>query len=116
MLRILVDQDFDQTILRGLLRRIPSLDFVTAHQAGLSEVADPDLLAWAADAGRILLTHDRRTMTAHAKTLMEVGEMIAGVIIVPRQMPLAQVIEELELIVACGEETEWHNLVRHLPL
>ena len=46
MLRFLADQNFDGDIARGLLRRIPDLDVVTAHQANLSEAPDPDLLKW----------------------------------------------------------------------
>lgn len=61
-MRLLIDQNFDHDILRGLERRIPNLDAVTAHEEGLSEVSDPELLLWAADAGRILLTHDLRTI------------------------------------------------------
>jgi hypothetical protein len=31
MLRLLIDQNFDQDILRGLTHRIPNLDAVTAY-------------------------------------------------------------------------------------
>jgi hypothetical protein len=31
MLRLLIDQDLDQVILRGLLLRAPSLDVITAQ-------------------------------------------------------------------------------------
>lgn len=62
MLRLLIDQDLDQVILRGLLLRVTTLDVTTAHQAGLSDSSDPDLLAWAAEQARIVVTHDRRTM------------------------------------------------------
>lgn len=41
MLKILIDQDFDHDILRGLVRRLPELDFVTALEVGLNEVKDP---------------------------------------------------------------------------
>ena len=49
MLRLLIDQDLDQVILRGLLLRVPNLDVITAHQVGLSDAFDLDLLAWAAE-------------------------------------------------------------------
>ena len=44
MLRLLIDQDLDQVILRGLLLRVRGLDVVTAHQASLSDASDADLL------------------------------------------------------------------------
>ena len=90
MLRLLIDQDLDHVSLRGLLLRIPSLDFVTAHHAGLGEVPDSNLLAWAAEKGCVLITHDRRTMPHHASELIQRGEEISGVIIVSRQLPVSQ--------------------------
>ena len=116
MLRLLIDHDLDQDILRGLLRRVPDVDVVTAFEIGMSESSDPDLLAWAAEVGRVLVTHDRRTIPAHAAARLAAGEDIAGVIIVSRQMPMGSAIDELEIVVSCSEAEEWHNLVRHIPL
>ena len=44
---------FASDILRGLLRRVPDLDAVTAYEVGKRDAPDPELLAWAAEAGRI---------------------------------------------------------------
>lgn len=116
MLRLLIDQDLDQVILRGLLLRVPSLDVITAHQAGLSAASDPELLAWAADQTRIVITHDRRTMPYHAADRITKGEKIAGVIIVSRRLPVSQVINDLEIIVSCSDVDEWENVLKYLPL
>src|SRR5215813_8023022 len=116
MLRLLIDQDFDQDILRGLLLRIPNLDVVTAYEVGLSAAPDPELLEWAADNRRILLTHDRQTMPGHVADRIVAGEKIAGVVIVSRQLPISRVIDDLEIIVICSDEGEWENVIRHLPL
>ena len=116
MLRLLIDQDFDQDILRGLLLRIPNLDVVTAYEVGLSAAPDPELLEWAADNRRILLTHDRQTMPGHVADRIVAGEKIAGVVIVSRRLPISRVIDDLEIIVICSDEGEWENVIRHLPL
>ena len=116
MLRLLIDQDLDHVILRGLLLLVPNLDVITAHQVGLSIASDPEVLAWATEQGRIVITHDRRTMPYHATSRIARGETIAGVIIVSRQLPVSQVINELEIIVSCSDMSEWENLVKHLPL
>ena len=116
MLRLLIDHDLDQDILRGLLRRVPDLDAVTAYEVGKSEAPDPELLAWAAETGRVLVAHDRRTMPAHAARRLAAGNDIAGVIIVSRRIPIITAIEELEIAVMCSEQDEWKNLVRHIPL
>ena len=116
MLRLLIDQDFDQDILRGLLRRLPELDAVTAYEIEMSEASDPELLAWAAEAGRVLVTHDRRTMPAHARRRLAAGDEIAGVIVVSRRIPIGAAIDELEITLMCSVQEEWQNLVRHIPL
>lgn len=115
-MRLLIDQDFNQHIIRGLRRRIPDLDAITAFDAGLSEVPDPILLDNAARTGCVVVTHDRRTMPGHAATRIARGEPMSGVLVVPRRMALQQVIDELEIIVTCSLERDWINTVRYLPL
>ena len=43
-LRFLVDEDFDNDIVRGLLRRLPTLDIVRAQDMGLFGSPDPIVL------------------------------------------------------------------------
>ena len=116
VVRLLIDQDFDHDILRGLMRRVPDLDAVTAHEAGLGQAADPELLDWAAQSGRIVVTHDRKTMPEHAATRSAGGERMPGVFVAPRRLPIGQVIDDLELMVTCSDENQWENIVRYLPL
>jgi hypothetical protein len=115
MLRILIDQDFDQDILRGIIRRVPTINALTAYEVGLSAAPDPQLLAWAAENKRVVLTHDRKTMPHHAASRMAAGAKMAGVIIVPRRLPIGQVIDELEMIVTCSSDDEWENIIKYLP-
>jgi hypothetical protein len=116
MLRLLIDQDLDHDILRGLLRRVPDLDAITAYEVGKGQATDPELLAWAAEAGRVLVTHDRRTMPSHAARRLAAGDDISGVIIVSRRVPINTAIQELEIVVLCSDQHEWRNLVLHIPL
>jgi hypothetical protein len=115
MLRLLIDQDLDHDILRGLVRRIPQLNAVTALEIGMGEATDPQLLVKAAQEGRIIVTHDRKTMPTHAADLMSEGGNIAGLFVVPRSLPLHQVIEDLQLMITCSENDEWVNVIRYLP-
>lgn len=82
----------------------------------MGEAADRELLIRAARERRVLVTHDRRTMPAHAAGLMGEGENIAGLFVVPRSLPLQQVLEDLELAVTCSGDEEWVNVIRYLPL
>lgn len=116
MFKILIDQDFDHDILRGLIRRLPKLDFMTAFDGGLSETEDPQLLLWASANNRILFTHDLKTMPGHFTELLENGTTLAGVFVVPRRLPIGRAIDELEMIIVCSESEEWRNLINILPL
>jgi hypothetical protein len=65
--RFLVDEDFDNDILRGVLRKLPALDIVRVQDVGLGGQKDPVVLAWAADEDRLLLTHDVSTRLPKSK-------------------------------------------------
>jgi hypothetical protein len=116
MLRLLIDQDLDHDILRALIRGVTRLDAVTAFEIGMAEASDPQLLIWAAQEGRVIVTHDRRTMPAHAADLMDAGKDVAGLFVVPRSSPLRRAIEDLELLITCSKNAEWVNVIGHLPL
>jgi hypothetical protein len=62
MLRLATDEDCNNRIVRGLLRRQPELDILRVQDAGLAGKDDEEVLAWAAREGRILITHDVTTM------------------------------------------------------
>jgi hypothetical protein len=63
VLRFLADEDFDNDIVRGMLRRLPNLDLMRAQNVGLSGAADPRVLAWTAQEGRVLQVDRRPLMT-----------------------------------------------------
>lgn len=59
MIRLCADENFNNKILRGLLRQNPLLDLVRIQDfSGLQGADDSIVLAWAAREGRVLLTHD----------------------------------------------------------
>ena len=62
MLHLVSDENFNADIVRGLLLREPQLDLVSLQAVGLQGAGDPEILAWAAENDRIVLTHDRATM------------------------------------------------------
>lgn len=115
-LRFLADEDFDNDIVRGMLRRLPDLDIVRAQDVGLSGTVDPTVLEWAAQEGRVLLTHDVSTMTAHAYARVTSDLPMPGVFAVSQLAPISQVIEDLVLLVECSLPGEWERQVRYVPL
>jgi predicted nuclease of predicted toxin-antitoxin system len=116
MLRLLSDENFNGDIVRGLLLRRPDLDLVRVQDVGLAETDDPDILAWAAENSRILLTHDRATMPDFAYARVAAGQAMPGVFVLNDRLPVRQAIDELLLINACSEQGEWAGRVQYLPL
>lgn len=116
MIRFLTDEDFNRRILRGLRRRIPSLDIVRVQDVGLITKPDTEVLEWAANENRIVLTHDVTTMSKHAFDRVTEDLPMPGVIEVSQDVPIGEAIEELVLITECSLENEWQNQVIFLPL
>jgi predicted nuclease of predicted toxin-antitoxin system len=116
MLRLLIDENFDHDILRGLVRRVPQLDFVVVAQIGLAGTADIELLRWAARENRTMLTHDSSTMTDFAKQLVAQHEPMSGLIIVPNELPIGRAIADLELSVLVQSQSDMRNVIQHIPL
>jgi hypothetical protein len=116
MLRLLADENFNGDIVRGLLLRQPDLDIVRAQDVGFAGADDPDILAWAAENNRIVLTHDRATMSDYAYERVAAGEEMAGVFILNDRFPVGRAIEEILLLVACTEQGEWRGRAIHVPL
>ena len=116
MLRLLIDENVNHRILRGLKSRQPQLDYVLVRQIGMSGFADLELLRWAAHENRIILTHDINTMVPAAKYRVKIGEPMAGIIFVPDQMAIGRAISDLELMIECQSAAELKDQIKYLPL
>jgi hypothetical protein len=116
MVRLAFDENFNNDILRGLLRRRPGLDIVRVQDARLPGADDPAVLAWAAAEGRVLASHDVATLTAFAYARVKAGQPMPGLIEASQDLPIATVIEDLLLVVECGEPADFEGRVLYLPL
>lgn len=94
-MRLAADENLDGRISRGLLRRRPDLDVVRVQDVGLEATDDRAILVWAAEEGRVVLSHDVRTMTAFAAARIHAGEPLAGLVIVPQSDAVGRIIDAL---------------------
>ena len=69
--RFQADADLNEHILLATLRRQPEVDFKTAMAAELAAVEDREVLERCLVDGRILVTHDRKTMPLNFYKLIE---------------------------------------------
>jgi len=116
MLRFVADENFNGAIFRGLHRQRPALDLVRVQDIGLSGINDPDLLAWAANEQRVILTHDVTTLREFAEDRVRARLPMPGVFEVGEHVSIREAIEDLLLIAECSVEGEWEGQIRFLPL
>ena len=116
MLRLLTDEDFDGRLTRALLARLPGLDLVRVQDVGLMHTPDPDILVWAAAENRIVLTHDRNTMTGFASSRVSAGQPMPGLFVVDRQAALGRILNDLEAMGAASDMDDWRDQIIFVPL
>lgn len=116
MLRLAADADFNYRIIRGLLRRNPSLDIIAIRDLGMDRLADPDVLEWAARAGRVVMTHDVATMRMYATERLRDGMVMPGLVIVHQRLPVGRVIDDIQTLVQRTAGNEIANPIIFLPL
>ena len=114
-LRFQADADLNQIIVLAANRREPTLDCQTAIAGGLIGLTDPEVLSRSAHEGRVLVTHDHRTMPQHFSEFIS-KQTSSGVLIVSQSLPVAAVVEDLLLIHAATEAKDWINRLGYLPV
>jgi len=83
MVPLLIDENLNHRLLRGLLRAIPHLDYTLAVKVGLKGASDPEVLDFAAKEHLVLVTHDLRTIPKHAYDRVKTNVPMPGVIAIP---------------------------------
>lgn len=116
MLRLAADENFNNNIVRGVLRRRPDADFVRVQDVDLSRVDDPTVLKWAAEQGRVVASHDVSTLRKYAYDRVVAGLRMPGVFEVPNSLSIGSAIDDLLLLIECSLDGEWEGQVRYLPL
>ncbi len=94
--RFLADNDLRDQIVDGLTRREPSIEFHVARDVGLGKAPDAEVLAAAATDGFIVVSHDVRTMSKHAKDRIARGQHMPGLFLLSQSLPDRITIDELE--------------------
>jgi hypothetical protein len=112
--RFQADADLNEDIVTGILRREPGIDFQTAAAAGLRLLSDLQVLTLAAREGRVLVSHDRRTMPRAFGDFLRTSES-PGLLIVSQRTDLLTAIDELLLVWMSSEAEEWINRLGTIP-
>ena len=114
-IRFQADADLNEDIVKGVLRREPGIDFRTAGAADFRHLSDLEVLMIAARDGRVLISHDRRTMPqAFAGFVRQ--NVSPGVLIVSQKTDLLSAIEGVLLVWAASEAEDWKNVLSTIPV
>lgn len=114
--RFLADEDLDSDIIEGLRSREPAIDILDVKNAGLRGTKDPDLLELGAEQDRILITHDRRTITRHFRERLAAAKPNPGLFIAPQRCSIGEIVESLLLVWTASQAEEWRDKIVYLPL
>jgi Domain of unknown function (DUF5615) len=113
----LADENFDNDVIRGILRRAPEIDIIRVQDVlEISGEDDSSMLAWATTNGRAVLTHDLSTMLPARLEHLRRASLCAPIIFVKDSLPIGAVIEDILLLEACSVESDWVPGVVYLPI
>jgi hypothetical protein len=113
--RFQADADLNHKIVVGLRRREPAADFQGALDGGIIGLSDPEVLSVAAGSGRILVSHDRKTMAGYFARFRETRSS-PGLIIVAQELDIGAAIEDLLLIWEATDAEEWADVLGFVPV
>ena len=114
-IRFQADNDLKFGIVKAVRRREPTVDFRSAREAGLDGVPDPVLLDRAAAEGRVLVSHDRRTMIDHFRDHLAAGKSSPGLLIVSQGSAIGDVVEAVLYVWALSDPAELLDQAYYLP-
>jgi hypothetical protein len=108
------DADLDPDIGRGLRRKEPAIDFRGAAGVIPDGTPDPRVLQVAADAGRVLVTRDVRTMRVHLEDFVAHRDS-PGVPLIPSSRSVGAAIEGILIVWLPWMAEDLRNQARWLP-
>jgi len=112
--KLLVDENLMRKVVQCILRRNSEIDILRVQQVGLSGVGDPEILEWAAQEERVLLTRDFKTVPRFAYERLVAGLPMAGVIAINNsQASMGQIIEDI--VVLSEFEEDCVGQIHYIP-
>lgn len=76
--------------------------------------ADADILLWAEQEERMLVTRDQSTMKSHLEQHLAAGQTSPGILMIRPYGQLSAVIEFLELADQLSDPHEWQDVVTYI--
>ncbi len=115
-MRFAADENFNGRILERLGQRFEELDVIRIQDTDFYGAPDPTVLEWAAQEGRIILTHDVQTLVNDAYKRIKQALPMPGVILVPNTLTIGLALNDLEIAIGAGQPEDFEDRVTFIPL
>ena len=118
VVRYLFDEHMPAALRLQLLRHAPDLVVWMLGDPGAPHYGtlDPDILLWCEANGFLFVTRNRKSMSVHLQDHLAIGHHVPGIFVVPPQITLGSIIDQLLLVWGASEAEEYHDLLLYLPL
>lgn len=114
-MNFLADENFDNDVLRGVERRVPDIRVTRVQDIEIAGADDPQVLAYAAEHGLIILTHDVSTMRGYFYERVAADLPVPGLFLIHKRTAIGRVVEALATIILASEPEEWLGKVTYVP-
>lgn len=113
--RFLADEDLRFEIVLAVRRLEPAIDFPTVTELGRASSTDEQVLEFAREEGRIVVSHDVNTLRGLADERIADGRGVSGVLLTAQRNPTREVAETIHAIWGASEADEWVDRVVFIP-
>ena len=89
----LTDENIEAELLIQLRSHLPHIDILDVREIGLDRTPDDEILQWAADNGRVVISHDVNSMRGLADNRARNGFPMPGIMLILEHISFGTAIE-----------------------
>lgn len=108
-MKFLADEHIESSIVTGL--KLLGIDAISVNEAGIRESDDEEILNFAKDDYRVIITRDSDFVKLHKK-----GVEHSGIVFVPKFLKIGKLIAEIEKVSMILDSEHIRNTVIFIPL
>ena len=108
-MKFLADEHIESSIVTGL--NLLGIDTISINEAGKRESNDEEILSWAKDNDRVIITRDSDFVKLHKKGVEHVG-----IVFIPKFLAIGKIIVEIEKVSMLFESEHIKNTIVFIPL
>ena len=108
-MKFLADEHIESSIVTGL--KLLGIDAISVNEAGKRESDDEEILRFAKENDRVIITRDSNFVKLHRK-----GAAHAGIVFISKFLAIGKTIGEIEKVSVLFESEHIKNTIIYIPL